>query len=159
MRTVLDQRPPVHVATWMRRHPRQAHVGVGFAALGVVVAALVPADGSATRDLRTLVGDRGERELWRLLAAGFLAGGWAQWAWTALVGLGVFALLRATVGRASVLGCLLATHLMPTVAVAVATPLVGGSHVRATVDAVAAGLVAAALVAVIGSRRSSASAG
>lgn len=153
MTTVLDERQPARRGAAALRHARLAHVGVGLATLGLAVAAVVPSDGAAAHDARTLVGDRGERELLRLLATGFLAGGWAQWAWTALVGLGVFTLLKTTVGRASIVGCLLGMHLMPTVALAVASPLLRASHVRATVDAVSAGLLAAALVAVIWSRR------
>ena len=65
--------------------------------------AFVQAVRPSAHDATTLVRDHSEGVLWRVIGAGVLAGGWAQWVWSVLVGLAIFALLQARIGRASAL--------------------------------------------------------
>ena len=106
------------------RHSRHlVPVGIVLAATSLSVIAFVQAVRPSAHDATTLVRDRSEGELWRMIGAGVLAGGWAQWIWSVLVGLAIFALLRARIGRGSALGCVVATHFLPAVAVAFAVPV------------------------------------
>ena len=82
-----------------------------------------------------------------MLGAGVLAGGWAQWIWSVLGGLAIFALLRARIGRASALGCVVATHFLPAVAVAFAVPVLGHADFLAYVDAATSSVVLVAAAA------------
>jgi hypothetical protein len=101
------------------RHSRHlVPVGLLLAATSLSMIAFVQAVRPNAHDATTLVRDHSEGELWRMIGAGVLAGGWAQWIWSVLVGLAIFALLRARIGRASALGCVVATHFLPAVAVA-----------------------------------------
>jgi hypothetical protein len=97
--------------------------------------AFVEAVRPSAHDATTLVRDHSEGELWRVIGAGVLAGGWAQWIWSVLVGLAIFALLRARIGRASALGCVVATHFVPAVAVGLAVPVLGHAEFLAYLDA------------------------
>ena len=93
------------------RHSRHlVPVGLVLAATSLSMIAFVQAVRPSAHDATTLVRDHSEGELWRVIGAGVLAGGWAQWIWSVLVGLAIFALLRARIGRASALGCVVATH-------------------------------------------------
>ena len=124
------------------RHSRHlVPVGLLLAATSLSVIAFVQAVRPSAHDATTLVRDHSEGELWRMIGAGVLAGGWAQWIWSVLVGLAIFALLRARIGRASALGCVVATHFLPAVAVAFAVPVLGHADFLAYVDAATSSVV------------------
>ena len=130
------------------RHRRHlVPFGIVLAATSLSVIAFVQAVRPSAHDATTLVRDRSEGELWRMLGAGVLAGGWAQWIWSVLVGLAIFALLRARIGRASALGCVVATHFLPAVAVAFAVPVLGHADFLAYVDAATSSVVLVAAAA------------
>jgi hypothetical protein len=124
------------------RHSRHlVPVGLLLAATSLSMIAFVQAVRPSAHDATTLVRDHSEGELWRMIGAGVLAGGWAQWIWSVLVGLAIFALLRARIGRASALGCVVATHFLPAVAVALAVPVLGHADFLAYVDAATSSVV------------------
>jgi len=130
------------------RHSRHlVPVGLLLAATSLSVIVFVQAVRPSAHDATTLVRDHSEGELWRVIGAGVLAGGWAQWIWSVLVGLAIFALLRARIGRASALGCVVATHFLPAVAVAFAVPVLGHADFLAYVDAATSSVVLVAAVA------------
>ncbi len=122
-------------------------VGLVLAATSLSVIAFVQAVRPSAHDATTLVRDHSEGELWRMIGAGVLAGGWAQWIWSVLVGLAIFALLRARIDRASALGCAVATHLLPAVAVAFGVPVLGHADFLAYVDAATSSVVLVAAAA------------
>jgi hypothetical protein len=124
------------ISTAPIRHSRQlAPVGLALAAMSLAVIAFVQAVRPSAHDATTLIRDHSEGVLWRMIGAGVLAGGWAQWVWSVLVGLAIFALLRARIGRASALGCVVATHFLPAVAVVLAVPVLGHAEFLAYLDA------------------------
>ena len=136
-------------STAATRHSRHlVPVGLALAATSLFMIAFVQAVRPSAHDATTLVRDHSEGELWRVIGAGVLAGGWAQWIWSVLVGLAIFALLRARIDRASALGCVVATHFLPAVAVAFAVPVLGHADFLAYVDAATSSvvLVAAAVM-------------
>jgi hypothetical protein len=110
-------------------------VGLVLAAVSLCVIAFVQAVRPSTNDATTLVRDHSNGELWRMIGGGALAGGWAQWIWSVLVGLAIFALLQARIGRASAFGCVVATHFVPAVAVVLAVPVLGHAEFLAYLDA------------------------
>jgi hypothetical protein len=123
-------------STALIRHSRHlVPVGLVLAATSLSMIAFVQAVRPSAHDATTLVRDHSEGELWRVIGAGVLAGGWAQWIWSVLVGLAIFALLRARIGRASALGCVVATHFLPAVAVVLAVPVLGHAEFLAYLDA------------------------
>jgi hypothetical protein len=118
------------------RHSRHlVPVGLVLAATSLSMIAFVQAVRPSAHDATTLVRDRSEGELWRVIGAGVLAGGWAQWIWSVLVGLAIFALLQARIGRASAFVCVVATHFVPAVAVVLAVPVLGHAEFLAYLDA------------------------
>ena len=127
------------------RHSRHlVPVGLVLAATSLSMIAFVQAVRPSAHDATTLVRDHSEGELWRVIGAGVLAGGWAQWIWSVLVGLAIFALLRARIGRASALGCVVATHFLPAVAVVFAVPVLGHADFLAYLDAAISSVVVVA---------------
>ena len=130
--------PTRELTTWTAaiRHSRHlVPVGLALAATSLSVITSVQAVRPSAHDATTLVRDRGNGELWRMIGDGALAGGWAQWIWSVLVGLAIFALLQARIGRASAVGCVVATHFVPAVAVALAVPVLGHAGFLAYLDA------------------------
>jgi hypothetical protein len=118
------------------RHSRHlVPVGLVLAATSLSAIAFVQAVRPSAHDATTLVRDHSNGELLRVIGGGVLAGGWAQWTWSVLVGLAIFAVLQARLGRASVLGCVVATHFVPAVAVALAVPVLGHATFLAYLDA------------------------
>jgi hypothetical protein len=118
------------------RHSRHlVPVGLALAATSLSVITSVQAVRPSGHDATTLVRDHGNGELWRMIGGGALAGGWAQWTWSVLVGLAIFALLQARIGRASAVGCVVATHFVPAVAVVLAVPVLGHAGFLAYLDA------------------------
>jgi membrane associated rhomboid family serine protease len=73
-------------------------------------------------------------QLWRLVTSGLLAQSWAQWLWTLFIGVTVFAVLEAQVGQANLLACVAASHLVPTLGVALLAPLLGRADVLSQPD-------------------------
>ena len=130
--------------------PRRLLVPAGLvmAATSLSVIAFVQAVPPSARDATTLVRDRSNSEVWRMIADGVLAGGWAQWIWSVLVGLAIFALLQARIGRASTVGCVAATHFVPAVAVALAVPVLGHAEFLAYLDAAISVAVVVAAAAI-----------
>ena len=128
-----------------RRH--LVPVGLVVAATSLSVIAFVQTVQPSAHEATTLVRDHNDVELWRTISAGVLAGGWAQWIWSALVGLAIYALLRARIGRASALGCVVATHFVPAVAVALAVPVLGHATFLPFLDAAISGVVVVAAAA------------
>jgi hypothetical protein len=88
-----------------------------------------------------------------VVGAGVLAGGWAHWVWSALAGLAIFALLQERMGRASMLGCRVATHLAPAVAVAFVAPMLGQVDVLAYIDAATSCVIVVAAAGAVWSRQ------
>jgi len=109
MTTFVPTRDLTTPTTAIRPTRRLVSVGVVLAAASLSVIAFVQAVRPSTNDATTLVRDHSNGELWRMIGGGALAGGWAQWIWSVLVGLAIFALLQARIGRASAFGCVVAT--------------------------------------------------
>jgi hypothetical protein len=130
------------------RHSRHlAPVGLALAATSLSMIAFVQAVRPSAHDATTLVRDHSDGELWRMIGAGVLACGWAQWIWSVLVGLAIFALLKARTGPASALGCVAAAHFAPAVAVALAVPVLGHADFLAYLDTAISGVVLVAAAA------------
>ena len=128
-----------------RRH--LVPVGLVLAATSLPVIAFVQTVRPSAHEATTLVRDHSNAELWRTIGAGVLAGSWAQWIWSALLGLAIYALLEARIGRASALGCVVGTHFVPAVAVALAVPVLGQADFLPFLDAAISGVVVVAAAA------------
>jgi membrane associated rhomboid family serine protease len=120
---------------------RLATAGVAFSAASLSVIAFVHPVGPSAHDATRLLREHSDAELWRVMGAGILAGGWAQWIWSAVVGLAIYALLQARLGRASALGCVAATHLAAAVAAAFVVPMLGRPGLLGYVDLAASSVV------------------
>ena len=130
------------------RHSRHlVPVGLAFAATSLSMIVFVQAVRLSAHDGTTLVRDHSNGEIWRMIGAGVLAGGWAQWIWSVLVGLAIYTMLQARIGRASVLGCVVVAHFVPAVAVAFAVPVLGHADFLPYLDAVTSGVVVIAAAA------------
>src|SRR4029079_642661 len=118
MTTFVPTRDLTTPTTAIRPTRRLVSVGVVLAAASLSVIAFVQAVRPSTNDATTLVRDQSNGELWRVIGGGAmrgeawrmsgggaLPGVWAKWMCSVLVGLAIFALLQARIGRASAFGC------------------------------------------------------
>ena len=147
MTTFVPTRDVTSPAASIRQSRHLVPVGLVFAATSLSMIAFVPAVRLSAHDATMLVRDHSNGELWRMIGAGVLAGGWAQWTWSVLVGLAIYTLLQARIGRASAMGCVVAAHFVPAVAVALAVPVLGHADFLPYLDAVTSGVVVIAAAA------------
>jgi membrane associated rhomboid family serine protease len=117
---------------------RAAPASLALATTSLILTAAVQVPSPAQQAANTLLVYKGEDfytgQLWRLATSGLLAQSWAQWIWTLFVAIAVFAVLEVQVGPARLLACVAASHILPTVAVALVAPLLGRGDLLGQVD-------------------------
>ena len=149
---------PLRVRIRRRGLAHAAPASLALAASSLILTALVQVPSPAQQDAKALLAYQGDDlytgELWRLLTSGLLAQSWAQWAWTLFVAITVFAVLEVRVGPARLLACVAASHILPTVAVALLAPPLGHAELLGQVDYGTSCLVIGAAAALAWVRRS-----
>jgi membrane associated rhomboid family serine protease len=135
-----------------------APASLALAATSLILTALVQVPSPAQQDAKALLAYQGDDlytgQLWRLLTSGLLAQSWTQWAWTLFVTITVFAVLEVQVGPARLLACVAASHILPTIAVAMLAPPLGHAELLGQIDYGTSCLVIGAAAALTWVRRS-----
>jgi membrane associated rhomboid family serine protease len=149
---------PLRARIRSRGLARAAPASLALAATSLTLTALVQVPSPAQQDATAMLAYRGDDlytgQLWRLLTSGLLAQSWAQWAWTLFVAITVFAVLEVQVGPARLLACVAASHILPTVAVALLAPPLGHAELLGQIDYGTSCLVIGAAAALTWVRRS-----
>jgi membrane associated rhomboid family serine protease len=145
-----------HIAPLRARVTSRGLAGAAPASLAIAVASLiltalvqVPSalHADATRWFEYRGDDLYAGELWRLVTSGLLAQSWLQYLWTLFIAVVGFAVLEVRVGPGRMLACVAASHVLPTVAVALLAPLLGRPDVLSEVDYGTSCLVVGAVAA------------
>ena len=137
---------------------RAVPASLALATASLILSALVhtpsPVQQQATRLLEYQGDDLYSGELWRLVSSGLLAQSWLQYLWTLFIAVVIFAVLEVKIGWARLLGCVAASHVLPTVTVALLAPLLGHADVLSEVDYGTSCLVVGAVAGLAWVRRS-----
>ena len=137
---------------------RAVPASLALATASLILTALVhtpsPVQQQATRLLEYQGDDLYSGELWRLVSSGLLAQSWLQYLWTLFIAVVIFAVLEVQIGWARLLACVAASHVLPTVTVALLAPLLGHADVLSEVDYGTSCLVVGAVAGLAWLRRS-----
>ena len=117
---------------------RAVPASLALATASLILTALVhtpsPIQQRATSLLEYKGDDLYSGELWRLVSSGLLAQSWLQYLWTLFIAVVIFAVLEVEIGWAKLFACVAASHIVPTVTVALLAPVVGHAGVLSEVD-------------------------
>jgi hypothetical protein len=117
---------------------RAVPASLALATASLILTALVHTPSPIQQRATSLLEYRGDDlysgELWRLVSSGLLAQSWLQYLWTLFIAVVIFAVLEVQIGWPKLLACVAASHLVPTVTVALLAPVVGHAGVLSEVD-------------------------
>jgi hypothetical protein len=137
---------------------RAVPASLALANASLILTALVhtpsPVQQQATSLLEYQGDDLYSGELWRLVSSGLLAQSWLQYLWTLFIAVVIFAVVEVQIGWARLLACVAASHVLPTVTVALLAPLLGHADVLSEVDYGTSCLVVGAVAGLAWLRRS-----
>jgi hypothetical protein len=153
---VLDQ---VRSRGIIRAAPASLMVAAGSFLATAAVRISTPWQNSATELLSYKGEDLYAWQLWKLISSGLLALSWPQWLWTLFVAVVLFAALEVRVGSRRLIACILLSHVVPTVVVALLAPAIGERDLLTHVDYGTSCLVVGAAAALAWVRRSALLAG
>ena len=129
---------PLRESIRSRGLTRAVPASLALATASLILTALVhtpsPIQQQATSLLEYKGDDLYSGELWRLVSSGLLAQSWLQYLWTLFIAAVIFAVLEVRIGWAKLLACVAASHIVPTVIVALLAPLLGHTGVLSEVD-------------------------
>jgi hypothetical protein len=129
---------PLRESIRSRGLARAVPASLALATASLILTALVhtpsPIQPQATSLLEYKGNDLYSGELWRLVSSGLLAQSWLQYLWTLFIAVAIFAVLEVQIGWAKLLACVAASHIVPTVTVALLAPVLGHTDVLSEVD-------------------------
>ena len=131
---------------------------LAVATASLILTALVHTPNPIQQQATSLLEYRGDDlysgRLWRLVSSGLLAQSWLQYLWTLFIAIVIFAVLEVQIGWATLLACVAASHIVPTVTVAILAPLLGHADLLSEVDYGTSCLVVGAVAGLAWLRRS-----
>ena len=149
---------PLRECVRSRGLARAVPASLALATASLILTALVhtpnPVQQQATSLLEYKGDDLYSGELWRLVSSGLLAQSWLQYLWTLFIAVAIFAVVEVQIGWARLLACVAASHVLPTVTVALLAPLLGHADVLSEVDYGTSCLVIGAVAGLAWLRRS-----
>jgi hypothetical protein len=137
---------------------RAAPVSLAMVLLSLIATASMRIPSPLRHDARAVLVYRGHDLqvgiLWRLPTSALLAQSWWQWAWTVLMAMFLFAALEVRIGGLRLAICLLASHCVPTVVLAILAVMTHHQHELQRPDFGTSCLVAGVIAALAWQARS-----